>query len=100
MLAPLPDKSSLNPRKSETFSIVAREINASFFCDSINCRERIGSRLGPEGTQLAQENVHRDGSHAVKRKQFILKITRIACTIVQPAQAAAVAGDKRFAVAQ
>ena len=49
MLAPLPDKFSLTPRKNETLSIVAREVNASFFCDSINCRERIGSRLAQKG---------------------------------------------------
>ena len=63
-------------------------------------RQRIGIRLGPEGAQLAEEDVHGHRSDAVECEQPLLKIIRITCLVVQATQAAAVVGDQLLGVAQ
>ena len=74
-------------------------------CHSLDDWQRIGIRFCPEGTQLAQEDIHRDRPDAVEREQPLLEqplleIARVAGRIVQLAQTAAVNGDERFAVAE
>ena len=63
-------------------------------------RQRIRVCFRPEGTQLAQKNIHRDGRDVIEREQLLLEIACVASRIVQLAQTAAVDGDQRFAVAE
>jgi hypothetical protein len=63
-------------------------------------RERIGIRFGPERTQLAQEYVYGNRPDAVEPEKSLLEILRIACSVVQATQFAAVFGNEHLAVTQ
>jgi|GEM_PF-4433716 len=86
--------------KVECLVPVLRQVDAEARGQRPNHRQRRRVRLGPEGPQLTQKDVHRDRSDTVEGEKPGFEIWRVACHLVNPPQTAVVFVDEHLAVAQ